>query len=50
MRGEETRSDLSRVKVIETASEILAAPFPDASPKEVGMPSLLHGFEAVMPT
>ncbi|KAH9075679.1 WD40-repeat-containing domain protein [Lactarius deliciosus] len=39
------------VGVVEMASELLAAPLPDASPdEEVGMPSLLRGFEATVPS
>ncbi|KAH9005869.1 WD40 repeat-like protein [Lactarius hatsudake] len=45
------RTTSRELQVVEMASELLAAPLPDASPdEEVGMPSLLRGFEATVPS
>ena len=45
------RTTSRELEVVETASELLAAPLADASPdEEVGMPSLLRGFEATVPS
>ena len=45
------RTTSRELEVVETASELLAAPLPDALPDgEMGMPSLLRGFEATVPS
>lgn len=45
------RTTSRELEVVETASELLAAALPDASPEEeMGRPSLLRGFEATVPS
>ena len=45
------RTTSRELEVVETASELLAAALPDASPDgETGVPSLLRGFEATVPS
>jgi division protein 1 len=45
------RTTSRELEVVETASELLAAALPDASPDgETGAPSLLRGFEATVPS
>lgn len=44
------RKTSRELEVVETASDLLAAALPDASPEEMGMPSLLRGFEATVPS
>jgi division protein 1 len=46
------RTTSRELEVVETASELLAAALPDALPDggEMGMPSLLRGFEATVPS
>jgi mitochondrial division protein 1 len=45
------RTTSRELEIVETASELLAAPLPDVSPdKEMGVPSLLRGFEATVPS
>lgn len=45
------RTTSRELEVVETASELLTAALPDASPEEeMGKPSLLRGFEATVPS
>jgi division protein 1 len=45
------RTTSRELEVVETASELLTAALPDApQPDEMGMPSLLRGFEATVPS
>ena len=45
------RTTSRELEVVETASDLLAAALPDASPEEeMGRPSLLRGFEATVPS
>ena len=45
------RTTSRELEVVETASELLAEALPDAFPnEELGMPSLLRGFEATVPS
>ncbi|KAI0307444.1 WD40-repeat-containing domain protein [Multifurca ochricompacta] len=44
------RTTSRELEVVETASELLAVTLPDASSEERGMPSLLRGFEATVPS
>ena len=47
------RTTSRELEVVETASDLLAAALPDAPPDEemgMGMPSLLRGFEATVPS
>jgi mitochondrial division protein 1 len=45
------RTTSRELEVVETASELLSAALPDVSPdEEMGMPSLLRGFEATVPS
>ena len=46
------RTTSRELAVVETASELLGAPLPDAflEEEELGMPSLLRGFEATVPS
>jgi mitochondrial division protein 1 len=44
------RTTSRELQVVETASDLLAAALPDASPEETNMPSLLRGFEATVPS